>query len=148
MMTTLRQELENSLQSADSYDKALEVAEKIVANTQPAIQSDQIWTKWEKLLLAALVLHCGLNQDEKPSLVRIQEFLTTPDIARDTIHTCLQTDEEKEALDKFEKALDLVPSTKEGPKNQNLMNSRWAGAISGLATRINKVSVDAPEIFG
>jgi len=148
MMTTLRQELEKSIESADSYDKAMEVAERIVANTQHAIQSDQIWTKWEKLLLGALILHCGLSPEEKPGLTRIKEFLTAPDIARDAITTCLTTTEEKEALDKFEKALDLVPSTNEGPKNQSLMSNRWAGTISGLATRINKVSIDAPEIFG
>lgn len=117
---TLRQELEKSIEGAGDYATALEVAEKIVANTQPQIQSDQIWTKWEKLLLAALVLHCGLNPEEKAGLTRISEFLTSPDTARDAIVTCLQADEEKEALDKFEKALDLVSPT-EGQKNQGLM---------------------------
>lgn len=138
-MKPVQKELEKAISKAKKYEKAQEVAEKIMTvTTEGDLPTDKIWAGWERALLTALVLHCALSPNGELSLDRIYKLVTEPD-AQKTITNALARSEEKDALQRFEIALGLNP---EGPltkKLQTLSANRWTGTITGLATRMTRL---------
>lgn len=145
---TLHDELEQAISGANTFELAEQVSDTIMVNTQPPVQHDKIWHKWERSLLTALVLHCALNHDERPAFERIHQYLLSPEFGRDEIVKSMTSPEEKDALERFESSLALAPSAKLESKTSKLKLNRWSGTIAGLASRINKLRFESPEIVG
>ncbi|HEY9712773.1 MAG TPA: hypothetical protein V6C72_04850, partial [Chroococcales cyanobacterium] len=93
----LQKDLEKAISKAKKYDKAQEVAEKIMSHTKPELQHDKIWTEWERSLLTALILHCAHSKDKVPAFDRLQNLLAVPDSGQKTITEKLSKPEEKDA---------------------------------------------------
>ncbi len=144
-MSEIREELETDISGANTYELAEQVSDKIMGHTQPPVQHDKLWHKWERALLSALVLHCALSPDGRPAFEKIHQFLLSPEFGRDEVLSALTKPEEIAAVEKFEASLALSPA-KPSTQISKLMLNRWSGTIAGLASRINKMRFETPDV--